>query len=166
MKLIICAAILAQTSCAGACAVDGGLRLAMDVRLQQIVERLTQNDPTLQKLELRFLGIWDAGAQAIADALRQNSMLPLQQLELRLNDIGVAGTQAIEDLLRSNAEARKATRLAAKHLVPRIGVRYNLPGLVVQKIRFCLVPSKIVKGLMKHEAASFGREVLRISLRC
>ena len=136
----------------------------MDVRLQQTVERLTQNDPTLQKLKLEFSGIRDAGAQAIADALRQNSTL--QHLELGGNDIGYAVEQAIADILRINSEARKATRLAAKHLVPRIGVRYNLPGLVVQKIRFCLVPSKIVKGFMKHEAAAFGREVLRISLRC
>merc|ERR1719171_1896493 len=29
----------------------------MDVRLQQTVERLTQNDPTLQKLKLEFSGI-------------------------------------------------------------------------------------------------------------
>ena len=58
----------------------------MDVRLQQIVERLTQNDPTLQKLDLRFLEIWDAGAEAIADALRRNTAL--QQLQLHLNGIG------------------------------------------------------------------------------
>jgi len=33
-------------------------------------------------------------------------------------------------------------------------VRYNLLGLAVQVIQFCLVPSKIVKGFMKHEAAA------------
>ena len=136
----------------------------MDVELQQTVERLTQNDPTLQKLDLNGKHIGPTGAQAIADALRQNSTL--QQLDLSGNDIGPAGAQSIADALRQNSEARKATRLAAQHIVPRIGVRYNLPGLVIQKIRFCLVPSKIVKGFMKHEAAAFGRDVLRISLRC
>ena len=116
----------------------------MDVRLQQIVERLTQNDPTLQKLELRFLGIWDAGAQAIADALRQNSTL--QQLELSDSGIGAARAQAIKDILRSNSKARNATRLAAQHVVPRMGVRYKVPKLAVQVMQLFLVPSSIIEG--------------------
>ena len=68
------------------------LQIDMDVRLRQTVGRLTQSDPTLQKLELDDSGIGDAGALAIADALRQNSAL--QQLELRRNRIGDAGAEA------------------------------------------------------------------------
>ena len=124
----------------------------MDVRLQQTVERLTQNDPTLQKLGLCYSYIGAAGAQAIADALRQNSTL--QQLELSDSGIGAARAQAIKDILRSNSKARNATRLAAQHVVPRMGVRYNVPGLPVQVIQLCLVPSEIVMGFVTHEAAA------------
>ena len=128
----------------------------MDVRLQQTVERLTQNDPTLQKLKLEFSGIGDAGAQAIADALRQNSTL--QQLELRGNGIGDEGAQAITDALRESSTlakldlennrigdgvfrtiqdlleekriARKAARLAAQLIVPRL----NLPEQTIKEM--------------------------------
>ena len=73
----------------------------MDVELQQTVERLTQNDPTLQKLDLNGKHIGPTGAQAIADALRQNSTL--QQLDLSANNIDSAGAQAIADALRQNS---------------------------------------------------------------
>ena len=146
---------LARASCAGGCAVDLGLQLPMDVRLQQTVERLTQNDPTLQKLKLEGIFIGDAGAQAIADALRQNSTL--QQLELRGNGIGDEGAQAITDALRESSTlaklhlennrigdgvfrtiqdlleekriARKAARLAAQLIVPRL----NLPEQTIKE---------------------------------
>ena len=96
--------------------------------LQEAVERLTKDDPTLvslhlscrdleyvdvrgiadalrenstrQTLKLGGNGIGDAGAQAIADALRENSTL--QTLELRENGIRGAGAQAIADALYSS----------------------------------------------------------------
>ena len=59
-------------------------------KLRQFVERLTQNDPTLQQLDLGGNSIGEAGAQAIADALRENSTL--QQLDLSDNGIGSPGS--------------------------------------------------------------------------
>ena len=68
--------------------------------LQESVVRLAQNDPTLQKLELRSNRIGAEGAQAIADALREK--LTLRQLQLSSNAIGDAGAQAIAHALREN----------------------------------------------------------------
>ena len=65
--------------------------LVLDASLRDIVERLKQNDPTLLTLCMPAQNIGAAGAQVIADALRENSTL--LKLDVRSNGIGVEGAR-------------------------------------------------------------------------
>ena len=109
----------------------------MDVELQQTIERLTQNASNvlqilrllqrLQKLDLNGKHIGDEGAQAITDALRESSTLA--KLHLEYNRIGDGVFRTIQDLLEEKRIARKAARLAAQLIVPRL----NLPEQTIKE---------------------------------
>merc|ERR1719375_330920 len=81
----------------------------------------------LQQLELRGNGIGDEGAQAITDALRESSTLA--KLHLENNRIGDGVFRTIQDLLEEKRIARKAARLAAQLIVPRL----NLPEQTIKE---------------------------------
>ena len=63
------------------------------LQVVDFVLRLARNDPTLTKLDLGYHRIEDAGAQAIGEALRQNTKLA--ELHLSNNSLEDAGAQAI-----------------------------------------------------------------------
>ena len=74
--------------------------------LLETVEGLRQNDPTLVNLELFDKGIGDAEAQAIAEALRENSTL--QKLDLSDNEFeGAEAAASLASLLRNNSSLTK-----------------------------------------------------------
>ena len=97
-----------------------------DAGAQAIADALRQNS-TLQQLELRGNGIGDEGAQAITDALRESSTLV--KLHLENNRIGDGVFRTIQDLLEEKRIARKAARLAAQLIVPRL----NLPEQTIKE---------------------------------
>ena len=85
---------------------------------EEVVARVARNDPTVTDLDLyeeyytkhplklspRAIG--DAGALAIADALRVNSVL--KTLNLESNDIEISGAEALADALRENSVPARA----------------------------------------------------------
>ena len=72
---------------------------ALTTEVLELVQRLARGDPTFVEYRLENAFVGDAGALAIAEALRENSTL--QQLMLSSNHIGVGGAQAMAQALRA-----------------------------------------------------------------
>mmetsp|Transcript_18603 Transcript_18603/g.41370 ORF Transcript_18603/g.41370 Transcript_18603/m.41370 type:complete len:156 (+) Transcript_18603:613-1080(+) len=72
------------------------------LELDEAVRRLSENDPTLTRLALKWYSVHSAdGAAALAEALRENKTLTT--LVLEHNDIGKDGAKAIAEALSDNA---------------------------------------------------------------
>ena len=71
---------------------------------QALADALRENvSLPLQKMYLSNNLIGAAGAEALADALKENTSLPLQELYLCNNRIGAVGAKAIAEALKQNA---------------------------------------------------------------
>ena len=121
---------------------------------------------TLVTLELAANGIGLAGADAIADALRENSAIV--KLNLYGGHAGVdepfglserETKSRIDTIIAENLKSRRAARLAARLLLPRL----HLPeGELVRKILLCLLPPTVVESTMPGVDASADPAAVRV----
>ena len=68
--------------------------------LEQLLQRIRANDPTLTTINLSYKDIGAAGAQALAEALKTNTSVTT--INLHYNNIGDAGSQALAKALKTN----------------------------------------------------------------
>uniref|UniRef100_A0A061S5J6 Uncharacterized protein n=1 Tax=Tetraselmis sp. GSL018 TaxID=582737 RepID=A0A061S5J6_9CHLO len=68
--------------------------------LQETIDRLRRNDPTLTDLRLPFNEAWAEWAEALADALKGNNFL--KELDLVGTEIGAEGAEALAEALALN----------------------------------------------------------------
>jgi hypothetical protein len=147
-----------------------------DAGAQEIAGALHENS-TLTELCVGGNCFGDAGAQAFAGALRENSTLERLDLQYSVPDIGLAGGQAITDALRENSNlmelyfepgfdaldaeeikqilednstARKANRLAAQLILPRL----RLPATTIEVIHRYLLPQRLMVNLSQGSAVA------------
>jgi 23S rRNA pseudoU1915 N3-methylase RlmH len=125
--------------------------------IHPIADALRENS-TLVTLELAANGIGPAGADAIADSLRENSAIV--KLNLYGGHAGVdepfglserETKSRIDTIIAENLKSRRAARLAARLLLPRL----HLPEReLVRKILLCLLPPTVVESTMPGVDAS------------
>ena len=84
---------------------DAGYEWRTSAHGMETLHRMSENDPTLTALDVNSNSIGDAGASALAEALKVNKTLMM--LNVHNNDIGDHGASALADALKVNKTLTK-----------------------------------------------------------
>ncbi|MFH1462053.1 MAG: BTB/POZ domain-containing protein [bacterium] len=128
------------------------------INLNEAIKRLESNDPTLTSLNLSRNGIRAEGAQAIADALKENNTLT--SLNLEHNEIGADGVQALADALKENRTltslnlSRNGIRAeGAQAIADALKVNNTLTSLNLEHNRIGAAGARALADALKENSA-------------